>query len=630
MTLLPLQFRPGIMREGTRSSPEQVWRDCDKIRFRYGFPERIGGWEEYNRSSFVGIARSARAFVDLSGNQYVAFGTSSKYYIMSGQTPNDVTPIRKTTDPLGSNPITTGAAGSGTITITDTNHGAVMGDYVTIAGSTAVDGITTSQINKEQIVTAIINANSYTVDTGGSATSGSVSGGGSSVSATYQINVGLDTTVLGTGWGTDSWGSGAWGEASGFLEVSDRLRLWNEDNFGEDIVANIRDGGIYYWDASSGVSTRMTPLSSMAGADSGTPTIARKVIVSEEDRHLLCFACDPFDNIGTQDTLLVRWGDTESVTTWIPTTENAVGSFRLNQGSEIITALQTRQEILVFTDVSLHSVRYIGGVFVFGQKLIANNVNVIGPNVVIAAPDNFVYFMSNENFYVYDGRIKPMPCSVRSYVFGDINFTQRFKFHAGLNRGDHEIKWFYCSAASDEIDRYVVYNYQEQVWYYGTLSRTIWLDRSFEDYPLAAFTDGKFYFHEKGCDDGTTNPASAINAYIESAEIEPNGEPFNFGSRFLFVNRILPDITFAGSEASSPSVTMTVTPRRFPGSGNSTGGTTSATTTRTATSPIEQYTEQVHMRLRGRSVVYRIESNANGVMWRHGTPRVDIRPDGRK
>ncbi len=621
MPFLPLEFKPGIMKEGTASTPDLTWYDCDKVRFRFGFPEKIGGWEKYTPTqAFQGTARSLFGFTDLAGANYFGMGTHLKYYIVEGQFPNDITPIRKTTDPLGSNPITTGAVGSGDITVTDTGHGASVNDFVTLSGATAVDGVTTAQINKEHQITDVPDANSFIVDTGGVATSGATAGGGASVAASYQITVGLDSVVFGTGWGAGSYSRGAWGSGAALASANGQLRLWTEDNFGEDLLINPRNGGIYYWDSSAGTETRSVSISDLAGADGFEPTIARQIMVSDEDRHVLAFACDAVDNIGTQDTLLVRWGDSESVTEWLPTSENTAGDFRISGGSEFVAAVQTRQEIVVWTDRTMHSLRYTGAPFTFGQKVIASNIAMMSPNAFLVGADNVVYFMGLDNFYSYSGRIQPIPCTVRSYVFDNLNRGQREKVTSGQNRGDNEIWWFYPRTGNDENSHYVVYNYLEQLWYVGSMPRTAWIDRSFEGYPIAASTDGYLYYQEKTCDDGSTSPVTSIDAYITSAEFEPFAE----GYRFAFCDKVIPNLTFDGSEAASPSADITISAKEFPGA----AATTDSDTVTQASSSPETYTERLDIRIRGRSLSYKVGSSGAGVNWRQGQVLLQVRPDG--
>lgn len=622
MPLTKLQFKPGINREGTNYSNEGGWFDGNYIRFRYGYVERIGGWGKAGSTQFKGTVRFLHDFTTLASENLLFMGSEKKIYLEDSGALYDITPIRSTislpTDPI----LTSGGAGSGVVTVTTSSaHNAAVGDFVTFSGLTAVDGLTTGDLNQEHEILTTPSTTTFTVNTGGSATTGAVNGGGSSGQAEFQISIGLNTTVLGPGWGAGTWGRFTWGSGAGSL-AGNTLRLWFADDFGEDIICNIADGSIYYWDATNTTSTRAVLLSSRTGA-SDVPVVARKVLVSEVDRHVLCFGCNPIGS-ADQDPLLIRWSDQESAVNWTPTAENSAGDLRLSQGSEIVTAVRTSRQILVFTDHTLHSVQFIGAPYTFGTALLADNIRIAGPNVAISVND-LVFWMGQENFYVYDGRITPIPCSVRDYVFSDLNRNQSFKFHAGSLASQSEIWWYYCSGSSNEIDRYVVYNYGEQIWYYGTLSRTAWNDRASgqRSYPQAASTDNYLYDHEFGLDDGSNAPATAINAYVESSDFDI-GE----GYQFMLIRRILPDITFNGSDAASPAAIFTMKSRDFSGENYST--TASGTVTRSVASPVEQYTEQVFVRERGRQMALRVESNATGVKWRVGLPRLEVQPDGRR
>ena len=521
---------------------------------------------------------------------------------------------------LPSNPInTSGGAGSGTVTVTtSSSHGASVGDFVTFASLTAVDGLTTDNLNKEHEILSVPSATTFTVNTGGSATSGSVAGGGSSGTAAFQIAIGLNSTVLGPGWGAGTWGRFTWGSASGSL-AGQTLRLWFADDFGEDIICNIADGAIYYWDATNAVTTRAVLLSSRTGA-SDVPTVTRKLLVSDIDRHVLCFGANPVGS-ATQDPLLIRWSDQESSVDWTPTATNTAGDLRLSQGSEIITAVRTSRQILVWTDHSLHSVQYVGAPYTFSTALLADNTRIAGPNVALSIND-LVFWMGQENFYVYDGRIQVLPCSVREYVFDDLNTQQSFKFHAGSLSSQTEIWWYYCSADSSEIDRYVVYNYGQQVWYYGTLTRTAWNDRASgqRSFPQSASTDRFLYNHEKGLDDGSQSPSTAVPAYIQSADFD-----IGDGDQFMLIRRIIPDLSFTGSSDSTPAVTLTMQSRDFNGKA----------VTETVTGTVEEsssdvYTNQVFLRARGRSMNFKVSNADTGVNWRLGAPRLDVQADGRR
>ena len=621
MPLTKLVFRPGINREGTNYSNEGGWFDGDKIRFRSGYVERIGGWEQVS-GPFIGTARKLHDFVTLASQSLLFIGTHKKVYLEDSGSLYDITPIRRTVT-LGTDPLETQGIGTGIVRVTDPGHGATLGDYVTFSGATAFDGITTGDLNKEHEIVNIVNVNSYDVDTGGVATSGSTSGGGSAVVAAYQINIGLDITVLGPGWGAGTWGRFTWGSGSGSL-AGQTLRLWFADDYGEDLIFNLADGSIYYWDASLGTSARAVLLSSLTGA-SDVPVVARKTLVSETDRHVLCFGANPIGS-ADQDPLLIRWSSQESLTDWTPRATNTAGDIRLSQGSEIVTAIRTSRQILVWTDHTLHSIQFLGPPFTFGTALLADNVRIAGPNVAVGVND-LVFWMGQENFFLYDGRIQPIPCSVRDYVFSDINRNQSFKFHAGSLASQNEVWWYYCSAASDEIDRYVVYNYLEQVWYYGNLARTAWNDRATgqRSYPQATGSDGYLYDHEFGLDDGSVSPAVPVNAFVQSADFDI-GE----GDNFMFINRIIPDLSFNSSTAAAPEVTFTMTARDYNGRAAGDGSDSGDVVRSAVISGQDNYTNQLFMRLRGRQMALRLESDTLGVKWRLGAPRLDVRADGRR
>ena len=626
MPLTKLQFRPGVNRETTSYTNEGGWFDGDKIRFRFGVPEKIGGWERTSQSTFLGTCRALKPFVALDSSRYMGLGTNLKYYIEEGGAYYDITPVRATT---AAGDVTFSASnGSSTLTVADTAHGAVANDFVTFSGAASLGGnVTAAVLNQEYQIDTVLNDNSYTLvakDTSGvviTANASDTGNGGSSVVGKYQINTGLDTSVSGTGWGVGTWGRLGWGDADAAAGTTTVLRIWTHDNFGEDLIINVRDSGIFYWDKTSGFSAPAVTLSSL-GTDPTIPTVAKQVLVSDRDRHIIAFGCDPENNIGVQDPLLIRFSGQESPTTWQSLPDNTAGDLRIGSGSEIVCAVETRQQVLVFTDVSLHAMQFLGPPFTFGINMLSENITIISPLAAIAH-DDVVYWMGFEEFYAYGGQVQRLPCSVRSYVFDDFNRQQREKVFAAVNAAYSEIWWFYPSSTSNEIDRYVVWNFQEQAWYYGTLTRTAWVDRGINDFPIATFTDGRQYFHELGLDDGTTVPESAISAYIESSQIDI-GE----GEQFAFIRRIIPDVTFENSTAASPSVVFTTQVRNFPG-GNYLHSD-AATTTRTATTPVEQFTEQVHLRLRGRSFAMKISSDASQVQWRLGSPRLDIRPDGRR
>ena len=636
MPLTKLQFQPGINRESTSYSNEGGWYDMDKVRFRMGYPEKIGGWTKLGIKSFLGSCRALHSWRTIALNNYLGVGTSDKYYIEEGQGYYDITPIRETTS---AGDVTFAASdGSSTITVTDTNHGAVAGDFVTFSGAVSLGGLITANVlNQEYKINSIVDSNSYTITarevnsvaditvdgvytpvavTANSSDSGN---GGSSVVGAYQINTGLDTSVFGNGWGAGTWSRGAWNSAAVIDTLTDTLRLWSHDNFGEDLIINVYNGGIYYWDGSA-LTTRAVPLSSLAGA-SNTPTVAAKVIVSDVDRHVIAFGANPLGS-SVQDPLLIRFSDQENAADWTPSTTNTAGDLLIGSGSRIVTAIETRQQILIFTDTSLHVMQYLGPPFTFGINMISENVTIASPNSAIAIEDN-VFWMGNNEFYTYGGAVQKLPCTVRDYVFSDFNQNQSEKVFAASNTSFSEIWWYYPSANSENVDRYVVYNYQQNIWYYGTLARSAWMDRGVEQNPIAAGLDGYLYTHENGFDDGSQNPATAISAYIESSQFD-----IGDGNNFSFVSRIIPDVTFRDSTASSPSVTFTMKARNFPG-GNYLQEDDSIIT-KTATVPVEQFTNQANIRLRGRSMALRVDSNGTGMTWRLGSPRMDVRQDGRR
>lgn len=638
MPLTKLQFRPGVNRETTSYTNEGGWFDIDKVRFRFGLPEKIGGWVKRSTTSFLGTCRALHPWVTLSLDKFIGVGTNLKYYIDQGGGLVDITPLRKTTS-AGS---TTFSAtnGDATLTVTESAHGAVVNDFVTFSAAASLGGnITAAVLNQEYQVASIVDDNNYTIEARAVADLGDVTvdgqytptpvlanssdtgNGGSSVVAKYQANVGLDTTVFSNGWGAGTWGRQGWGDAADVTVLTDTLRIWSHDNFGEDLIINVRDGGIYYWDASVGLGTRAVNLTSLAGATS-TPTVAKQIMVSDRDRHIIAFGCDSEDAPTVQDPLLIRFSDQASITDWAATVDNTAGTLRLGSGSEIITAVETRQQILVFTDESLYSMQFLGPPFTFGVNLISENTTIKGPLSAIAVEDR-VFWMGQNEFFTFTGTVQRLPCAVRGHVFNDFNNSQSEKVIAALNSKHSEIWWFYPSASSQNIDKYVVFNYIENVWYYGTLGRTAWIDQGIYDDPIAASLDGYLYEHETGFDDGSTSPASAINAYIESSQMD-----LGDGHNFSFISRLIPDITFVNSSDPTPSATMTLKTRNFPG-GNYLQ-TVDSTVEKSTSVPVEQFTTQANVRLRGRSFALKVSSNETGVAWRLGSPRIDVRQDGRK
>lgn len=619
MSFLKLQFRPGINREVTPYADEGGWYDCDKVRFRMGYPESIGGWEKISTNQFLGSCRALHAWTALDNTTYIGVGTNLKYYVMRGTDFFDITPIRETTS---AGDVTFAATdGSSTITVTDTNHGAILNDYVTFSGAVTLGGVVTADIlNAEHQVTSVIDGDNYTISVSVTANASDSGDGGASVVGAYQINTGLDTSVLGTGWGAGAWSAGAWGAPSSTAIPGAQLRLWSHDNYGEDLVMNVRDGGVYYWDESNGLNFRAVALSDLAGANKA-PTIARDVLVSDRDRHVLAFGCDDEFNLGVQDPLLIRFCNQEDITDWETRPDNTAGSLRISTGSEIISAVKTKQQVLVFTDISLHTVQYIGPPFTFGLAEVSQNVSIASQNAAVAVNDT-VYWMGKNQFYIYNGNVQEIPCTVKEYVFDNFNQFQIQKITAGHNTEHGEIWWFYPSANSDNVDRYVIFNYLQNIWYYGNLARTAWIGRGVFAYPVAAGPDGYLYYQEFGINDGSQNPAVGINAYIQS-----NAFDMGDGDQFMSAWRLIPDITFRNSDGS-PQATITVKTQDYPGGGFL--EEESNTVARSATVPVEKFTTQQYIRLRGRSMAFRLESNQYNTSWRLGAPRIDVRPDGRR
>ena len=635
MPLKSILFRPGVNRENTRYASEAIgavtastqvaggWYESEKVRFRAGTPEKIGGWQRISASTFLGACRSLWNWVTLGGLNLVGVGTNLKFYIERGGAYYDITPIRDTealTDPF----IATN--GSPIISVTDVAHGCVTGDFVTFSGATGLGGnITAGVLNKEHQVT-VVSGNVYTINAGvnANATDAAGSPGGGSVSAAYQINVGPEFQIPTTGWGSGTWGSGPWGTGGTSLAP---LRLWNQINFGEDLIFAPRDGQIYYWDATSGLNTRGVLLSSLGGA-SDVPTVQKFIFVSDVSRFVFAFGCNELGS-AAQNPMLIRWSDQESAADWTPSPTGQAGGIQLSDGSELITCLQTRQEIVVWTDSALYSLQYVGVPAVWSTQLLASNISIYGQNAKAVA-SGVIYWMGVDKFYKYDGRTQTLRCDLREYIFSDINQSQNQQVFAGTNEGFNEVWWYYCSAGSTVVDKYVVYNYAEDIWYYGTMGRTAWLDSGLRDYPLAATYTRNLVNHEQGVDDNETGTALPIAASIGSSEFD-----IDDGHNFGFIWRVLPDITFRGSTGDlTPQCNMTLIPLRNSGSGfttpASTNGTSSAEIQRIATAPIEEFTGQVYIRVRGRQLIFKVDSNRLGTTWQLGAPRLDIKPDGRR
>ena len=708
MPLQKILFKPGVNRENTRYTTEGGWYECDKIRFRQGNPEVIGGWVRISTNYFVGVCRSLWNWVTLGGLNLLGVGTNLKFYIERGGAYNDITPIRSTVVLNGPFTAVTVSPYSSTITVTDTAHGCVSGDFVTFSGAASLGGNITAAVLNQEYQVSVTGANAYTFTarsnlTGVTVTSNAsdTGNGGSTVTAAYQLNVGPSIAVPLVGWGAGGWGAGVWGTGDTSLVP---MRLWNQMNYGEDLVFGPRGEGIYYWDATAGLNTRGVLLSSLGGTvtfTSASPTVVTLTVgltegaavqfaattalptgitalttyyayqvsgltcnltdangnlintsstgtgvyisnlvdvplfqdyftVSDTSRFIITFGTNDYGAI-VKDPMLIRWSNQDDPFNWTPTATNQAGSIRLSHGSQIVTAIQTRQEIVVITDSSVYSMQYLGPPYVWGSQLLGDNISIIGPNAAVTA-SGIVYWMGVDKFYSYDGRIQTLNCDLRRFVFQDLNQAQSAQVFAGTNEGFNEVWWFYPSGTSNAVDRYVIFNYLENAWYYGTMARTAWLDSGLREFPMAATyqpeSTGNIVYHENGLNDRATGTTTAINAYISSSEFDI-GDGHNFG----FVWRMLPDLTFQNSEAgpggAAPELTMTLYGMANSGSGvtTSASGTVTSSTTYVIT---EEFTGQLYTRLRGRQMIFKIESNQINTAWQIGAPRIDIRPDGRR
>jgi len=717
MPLQKLQFRPGVNREGTTLSNEGGWFDCDKIRFRSGYPEKVGGWQRDSGAIYAtaptstlsssgtstsatpatgvywGIAKSLWNWINLTGYNLLSVGTNLKYYIQNstGGAYNDVTPIRTTT---AAGAVTFAATtGSATITVTNNSHGAQAADFVCFSGAVSLGGnITAAVLNREYQVVTVTSNNAYTITATATANASDSGNGGGSTVGNYQLTTGNTTFTYGTGWGAGGWSgvttgysSTGWGSpAPAGLGIGIQLRLWSQSNYGEDLVFNPRGAAMYYW-ANNGspntydrgqiikAGTAVTVKNLYGGGtttftpDSTCPSIANYVLVSDASRFTFAFGCNDPTSVyatTTQDPMQIRWSDQNSLAIWTPAITNQAGGVRLSHGSTIVTAIQTRQEILVITDAAIYSLQYLGAPYVWGNQLLADNISIASPNAA-AVVNNVTYWMGADKFYMYSGRVETLPCALRQYIFGNINLAESFQIHSGTNEGYNEIWWFYPSqtgTTSDGdngtgtagspntlIDRYVIYNHLERTWYYGTLNgttvrpRTAWLDSPLRSEPMAAigyvtldgagtpvsYTNGGLVYHETTVDNNETTTPVAINSYVQSSDFDI-GDGHNFG----FVWRLIPDLTFDGSTVAAPTANFTVRPRNFPGNNYNTSNAPSVISANSyvtqTTYNIQQFTQQVYVRIRGRQMAFKISSTDLGTQWQLGAPRIDVRPDGRR
>jgi len=621
-------FKPGINREGTDYSNEGGWFNGNLVRFRQGRPEKIGGWLKDTETSYLGTGRALHGWVDIQGTKYLGLGTTFKYYVSTGENFDDITPIRATT----TNGIVFAATdGSSTITATDSSHGCVVNDFVTISGAASLGGLVTAAVlNQEYQITAVPSSSTYTFtakdtdDDTVTANSSDSGNGGSGVDGSYQINVGLDVYVQSTGWGANTWGAGTFGSSSP-LSSSNQLRLWSHDNFGEDLLINVRGGGVYYWDESGGSSVRAKAFSELTGANL-VPTIALQILVSDIDRHVICFGADPINdsNVRTSasDPMLIAWSDQESAVEWEPLSTNTAGSLRLSAGSLIVGAMRAGQETLVWTDTSMYNLQFIGPPYTFGTTLMNEGVGLISPKGAVNTPRG-AFWMDRKGFYNYAGTIAPVPCSVHSYVFSDINEGQSYKVFGFLNKQFNEVGWFYPSASSTEVDRYVTYNYNDQTWSIGELARFAWLDEGLVDYPRAtgkSSSTNYLYRHEEGNDD---DGSAMSNVFIESSDMD-----IQDGDYFSSISRVIPDVKFTGSGGTDQTINFVLKTRDYPGESLTTNTTQNVTGT----------TTRLDTRLRARQMVFRIESDDDnsdvdtqkGVGWVLGDTRMDVKPSGRR
>ena len=702
MPLQKILFKPGVNKENTRYTTEGGWYEADKVRFRQGNPEVIGGWQPFSAATFQGVCRSLWNWTTLGGDNLIGVGTNLKFYLNQGGLYYDITPIRATST-INNNPFAA-TNGSAVITVTDTSHGALTGDFVTFSGAVSLGGnITATVLNAQYQISNVINANSYTFTASATANGSDVSpGGGASVVATYQISVGPAIPVPLVGWGAGAWGQTGttWGNSG---TSTSALRLWNQINYGQDLVYGPRTGGIYYWEANNGVNTRGVLLNSLGGtvsftnasptvvtstilytegaalqfsggslpsgvsaattyyvfqvngltfnlldaagneintSSSGTgavslivdvPTVQNNMTVSDTSRFVIAFGCNDYGS-NVLDPMLIRWSAQDDIYNWTPDPTNQAGFIRISHGSEIVATVQTRQEIVMFTDSAIYSLQYLGPPYVWAPQLLGDNISIMSPNAAVIA-SGIVYWMGVDKFYIYDGRVQTLNCDLRRFVFGDLNQEQSLQVFAGTSEGFNEIWWFYCSANSTEVDKYVIYNYTEKIWYYGTMKRTAWLDSGLQTVPIAAnyfpnTLTGNLINHETGLNDDTTGTATAIDAYISSSEFDI-GDGHNFG----FVWRVLPDLTFENAEntpaAVAPQVTMTL--YGLANSGSGTTSSASGTVVKGSTYVItEEFTGQIFTRMRGRQMIFKISSNQVNTCWQLGAPRIDIRPDGRR
>jgi len=638
MPLKKLLFKAGVNKENTRYTNENGWYESEKVRFRQGLPEKIGGWTRISANTFLGICRSLWNWVTLDNKNYLGVGTNLKFYIENGGAYYDITPIRATST-INNNPFVA-TLNSSVLTVTDTAHGATANSFVTYSGAVGLGGnITAPFLNQEYQIATIISANSYTIiakNTSGTTVTANATdvtgspGGGASVVAAYQVNAGYAIQVPRVGWGAGLWNRGLWGRGTTGSATS-ALQIWNQNNFGQDLIFGPAGGGLYYWDAALGLNLRGVNIVDLVDpSETNPPVVQNYLLISDSSRYTILFGTNDYGST-SMDPMLIRFSTQEDPLVWTPSVTNSAGSLKLSHGSQIVSAVQTRQEIVVFTDSAVYSMQFLGAPPWWGSQLLGDNISIMSQNSAIVA-SGVVYWMGVDKFYKYDGRVQTLKCDLRQFIFDDINQSQAEQVFVGTNEGFNEVWWFYCSEDSTTIDRYVIYNYSELngegVWYYGTLARTAWLDSGLRTYPMAATYLNNVVYHENGNDDNSTATPTVIESTISSAEFD-----IDDGDKFGFIRRVVPDITFRGSTGdATPQVTMTLIPMQNSGSGannpRSVGGENYASIQRIATAPIEEFTGQVFIRVRGRQMIFQVDCNTLGTQWQLGSPRIDIKQDG--
>jgi hypothetical protein len=623
MPLKSITFRPGVSREGTNYANEGGWYACDKVRFRSGFPENIGGWQKFNVSSYTDVCRSLKNWSTIIGNNYTGVGTNLRFFIEFSGTLYNITPYRLTVSPLTpANPLSL-TAGSNVVTITYGTHGASTGDYIYISGAVmTTSGVPAGEVNGyHQITVLATNIFTFTVTTSATTTA---SDGGSTITLNFEASAGLPINVQGLGWGIGTWGRGAWGSAASSGGTTQQLGYWTQDTYGQDLVIAPTNGDIYYWKISTGTNSGGIPivpavkLSSLVGA-ANCPTIVTGIIVTDEN-HVVALGCNAIGET-TKTPMLIRWADQDNPALWTPSITTSAGGYKLTYGDGIVTAIKSRQETLIFTDSALYGMQYVGAPYTFNIQPRSTNITIASPFAAISV-NNITYWMGHKKFFTYGGTVETLPCAIRQYIFNDFNFNQEAQTFVGAVGEFNEIWWFYCSTDAVSPDRYAVYNYQERIWYYGSMNRTAWIDCPQRSYPVAAI-DGNLIYQENGLEDNATGTPAPIVAFIQSADFD-----LDDGDHFAFVQRLIPDITFAGSTADTPAVTMKLYAKDFPGGPYN--QETDEPIARTTTVPIEGYTQQKWLRLRGRQIAFRIESDSTGTQWSLGIPRLEISPDGKR